>query len=92
MASPWWSADMREENYVTYVNIVPHSNLKSYQVRIGNDARWYNNPYCGNQTFTGGVSNVNQTISCGLSGRYLFVVMPDVTSSLIMYEIEAYEI
>ena len=92
MASPWWSADMKQENFVTKVKIVPHNYLKSYQVRIGNDPKWYNNPRCSNQTFTGGVSNVNQTITCGLSGRYLFVVMPDITSSLIMYEIEAYEI
>ena len=74
----WWRVDFRESRFITSVTI--HSRAKQQhfnsldnaRVRIGNIIHIHNNPQCAQ--LAASQTTTAQTVSCGRSGRYLYVV------------------
>lgn len=93
--SPWWKADLMQSTIVNAVRVTTRSccdfQLHDLEIRVGNNDVAQRNPLCA--WYPGTVDDAEtKTFQCAkpLNGRYVFVQMVGVESSLSLCEVEVF--
>jgi len=90
---PWWRVDLQaQEGSVKSVTLWNRadccgSRLTNFQVRVGIGGTVEDGKICSNSSFSAGQGE-STTVQCGgLTGKYVFVVIPDRTDILTLCEV-----
>eukprot|EP00116_Pleurobrachia_bachei_P003432 sb/3463694/ len=83
--------DLEKVSLVAEVHIYTYMMINPFEVRVGNssDMSWYANPSCGSWQYKASTARVTR-VTCGLTGRYVSIVVRDETKAVSLCEVEVY--